>query len=226
VRALLPEKDYMSIDFAQYLIEKEPELFFENIGFCYLGHKYYAYLINKDILLNNFTMAEKWIFRGFIDDFCNKLGTDKRHQQQDNLIAEISMIPETYRSSAVKGLGKLIGAEMLFDPLHVPDYPLDSKVGMIFREGLQQSFYEGIGAGFAETLHRFWRTLVPPDYVLSDVYEHMLNIEWQRYLSLMTKMPSSSHSLIKRGFESELQIHPVNQAIKNYIARRLSASKM
>lgn len=226
VRAMLVEDGYKHHDFVRFLIEKQPEFFYENYGFCYLGYKYYGFMINVDLLLKNMTTTEKWFFKSYILDFLKRAGIDKRHQQQEALIDEIFVIPEAYRSKAVKGLGKRIGAEMLFDPLHKPDYPLDSKVGLALNKELQQAFYEGIGAGFAETLYRYWRSILQPEEVSPEVYEHMLELEWQRCRSLMAEMPSYSYACIERGFELELQVRHVNNAIRGYITRKLTKNIM
>jgi len=110
---------------------------------------------------------------------------------------------------------------MLFDPMATLDYPLDSRFGKrITNTALRDAFYEGIGAGFAETLSRLWRTLLLPDDPEDPRYTTMLDIEWKRAQNLISQLPPQYSSLIARGFEEELRKKHFGEGIRAYIQRR------
>jgi len=219
IRALLDQPNYFKIDFVRELAEKYPLMFYENIGYSYLAYKYYGCMINKNVLFDNIAPNERRYFKTFLDEFEVKAELNIQKERLKELVEEIIFIPEVYQKTTIFGLGKLIGAEMLFDPLHMPDYPLDSKVGFMFSEERQTAFFEGVGAGFAETLCRFCRALMPSEGVLPSVYEQMIDIEWQRCLSLMKKMPPSVYMNIKQGFALAMKRRDVNQTINKHINR-------
>jgi len=176
-------------------------------------------MINKKVLFDNIAPNEQRYFKTFLDKFEVKAELNIKNEKLKELVQEIIFVPEAYQRITIFGLGKLIGAEMLFDPLHMPDYPLDSKVGFMFSEEMQSSFFEGVGAGFAETLCRFCRGLMPSEGVPPSVYEQMIDIEWQRCYSLMKKMPSSVYMDIKQGFALEMKRRDLSQTIKKQINR-------
>jgi hypothetical protein len=111
---------------------------------------------------------------------------------------------------------------MLFDALHKPDYPLDSAIGEKFDDELKGYFYRGVGNGFAETLCRYWRRLMPPDAIDCSSYARGLDIEWQRCISLMQQMPAELQPLIWDGFLQELNERSLNESIRAFITRKLS----
>ena len=110
---------------------------------------------------------------------------------------------------------------MLFDPLLSPDYPLDSRYGEQLDGVLKESFYEGVGAGFAETLSRFLRTLLLPDGPSSPLHEKMLDIEWERYHSLMSRVSPSYAALINKGFLRTLEKGTLDDGIRKYLRSKL-----
>jgi hypothetical protein len=98
---------------------------------------------------------------------------------------------------------------------------LDSSFGKHFSGGLQEAFFEGVGAGFAETLCRFWRKLSLPQDHTSPLYEKMLDLEWERCHDLISKvLPSYAH-FIKRGFFMELKRRHLDDGIRKYLDGRL-----
>ena len=121
----------------------------------------------------------------------------------------------------VRGLGMLVGAEMLFDTLQAPDYPLDSRFGEQLPAPLQEAFYEGVGCGFAETLCRFWRMLLIPEDAAAAQSAKLLEGEWIRCHSLMSKLPQKNADLINRGFANELQERYLPPAIRAYVDAKL-----
>jgi hypothetical protein len=136
-------------------------------------------------------------------------------------LAEIEKIPLTYRLQAVHGIGMLVGAEMLFDTLQAPDYPLDSRFGEQLPARLQEAFYEGIGSGFAETLCRFWRMSLIPEHAPVSQRAELLEVEWRRCHSLMSKLPQKNADLINRGFANELQERYLPPSIRAYVDAKL-----
>lgn len=114
-------------------------------------------------------------------------------------------IPEPYRPLVIKGMGMLVGAEMCFDPLLLPDYPLGSRRGDLFESALRESFYEGVGMGFAETLRRFQRTLLLPDDDPSPFFRKAREREYERCHFLLQRLLSPYAGAIERGFRSTLE---------------------
>jgi hypothetical protein len=156
-------------------------------------------------------------FKDYMDNFKREIGGDAGEVGKANLLNEISLIPPEQRYKVVKGIGKLVGAEMLFDTLHAPDYPLDSRFGEKFDSSLKKAFYEGVGSGFAETLCRFWRMLLLPKDITSPLYGKMMDIEWERCHDLMSRMSPAQYPLIKKGFLHDLESRHFTQGIQNYL---------
>jgi len=209
--------------FADILIKKYPDLFYKNWGFRNLGYKYYSVLINQSVLLQHIPRAEQWFFKRFLDNFRHEIEPEGSKIRETDLFREIKLIPEQYQSETVKGIGMLVGAEMLFDPLAAPDYPLDSRFGEKFSDSLREAFYEGVGSGFAETLCRFWRMLLLPKDPTSPLYREMLDMEWARFHYLMSKLSQKHYRSIKRGFVKELESQNLQSGIKNYRDKKLNS---
>jgi hypothetical protein len=203
--------------FIAILARHWPNLFYENWGFRYLAYKYYGCLINQKVLLENIPAAEQWFYKNTLNKFRDDIKASDRQADEKQLLQELISIPKPYQQSAVKGLGKFIGSEMLFDPLCRVDYPLDSKFGFIVPVSLQDAFYEGIGRGFAETLCRFWRRLMPPEKISPAAYRRGLETELQRCITLMSKMPQRVLPVIRKGFTMELNERHMPPAIKNFL---------
>jgi hypothetical protein len=201
-------------------------LFYENWGFRHLAYKFYGTLFNSKILLQNIPSTEQWFFKDFLDTFKKEVKASNKKLSQEKLIDEINDLPPEAENYTIRGLGKFIGSEMLFEPLSVVDYPLDSSIGKQFAGPHRNSFYEGLGSGFAETLCRYWRTLLPPEDVGPERYSKMLEIEWQRCQRLLNKMPEDLLPTIKKSFISELQQRNLSPLIKKYLAGKIDLKKI
>jgi hypothetical protein len=227
-----PEK--ASDHWVRSLAEHYPDIFYKNWGGQVLGYRYYSFLLNRDVLFQHVPASEKFFFRAFFKDFRAGMGSEYSPQFVDRVSAhddhtaerlfmqDIDAVPDSHRGTVVQGIGRLVGAEMLFDTLHKPNYPLDSTIGEKFDTDLQGYFYRGVGNGFAETLCRFWRRLIPPDLTSCDRYAWGLDIEWQRCLSLMHQLPAERSGLIWEGFLAELEERELNESIRAFIIRKLS----
>jgi len=219
----------------EVLAERNPELVYENWGYRHLAQKYYGFLLNREILFDNIPAPEQFFFKTFFAkmfsriqlDLCRKstppLQTYDPGRVLNSFLADIQCVPTLYQDDVVRGIGKLIGAEMLFDPLATPDYPLDSSFGRALQQSHRDAFYQGMGAGFGETLCRYWRRLMPPEEVNNpDQFVSMLDIEWQRCINLMLKLPAEIHPLVQKGFVLELNERNLNPSIKQYLLKKLA----
>jgi hypothetical protein len=203
------------------LSQRYADHFYENWGFQYLGHKYYGLLVNQKILFDNIPSLEQWFYSNFLDKFKQNITDYSESGNINDLLGEIKNIPEFNQDEVVRGLGMLVGAEMLFDTLQAPDYPLDSRFGEQLPAALQRAFYEGVGCGFAETLCRFWRMLLLPEHVAAAQCEALLDGEWDRCHSLMSKLPQKNADLINRGFTNELRKRNLPYPIRTYVDVKL-----
>jgi hypothetical protein len=219
----IPEKEFKP--FTDIVVSKYPNLFYENWGFRHLGYKYYSVMINKEVLFKNIPSVEQWFFKNYLENFKHDIERDGVGIGEADLLRGISLIPQQYQSAAVKGVGMLVGAEMLFDTLHAPDYPLDSRFGEKFSGSLREAFYEGVGSGFAETLCRFWRMLLLPKDISSPLYREMLEIEWARCQTLMSMMSPVYYSLIEKGFLRDLESRHFSQGIQNYLNNKFERTE-
>lgn len=202
---------------ADCLVRKYPHLFYRNWGFRHLGYKHYNALVNEAVLFANIPAAEQWFYKNFLDSFRRAMSMHSSEHRGEMLLDELHAIDVLYQADVLTGIGMLVGSEMLFDPLHCPDYPLDSSFGLTLRPESKEAFYQGVGVGFAETLCRYWRRLMPPDAGQPSKYIHGLEAEWQRCRSLMIKMPKDIYPLIKKGFKEELQSRNLNPHIVTFI---------
>jgi len=82
---------------------------------------------------------------------------------------------------------------------------------------LRKCFFIGVGAGFAETLCRFWRRLLPPEPDRRDFYYNGLEYEWQRCVSLLGMMPKNIQSIVFDGFREELTQRELNDEIRSFL---------
>lgn len=216
------------------LSENFSDIFYEIWASRFLAYKYYGYLLNQKVLLRNIPGPEQFFFKPFFADLKRRIEDTllaecvpgavvyDREVISDHFLAEINAVPKQYRPAVAKGIGRLIWAEMLFDPLSEPDYPLSSSFGERLDPGLRDAFNAGIGAGFAETLCRNWRRLIPPETVrYPEQYIKMLEVEWQRYERLFAKMPAAKKPAIFKGFKKELRERWVLPQIKNYLIQKL-----
>jgi hypothetical protein len=211
----IPEEEFKP--FIDIVVSKYPDLFYENWGFRHLGYKYYGIMINQEVLFKNIPSGEKWFFKNFLDKFKYEIEDTLRGMSGKNLLKEINMVPPEHQYAVVKGIGMLVGAEMLFDTLHAPDYPLDSRYGEKFDGQLKNAFYEGVGNGFAETLCRFWRMLLLPKDINSPLSRKMLDMEWDRCQSLMSRMSPAYYPLIQKGFLQDLKSRHLSTGIRYYL---------
>jgi hypothetical protein len=218
----------------QVLADRYPDIFYKNWGCQFLGYTYYGFLLNRSMLLEKLSAAERFFFRDFLDGFrigqrdeYNRQFVDRVSSYDEQAVErmfmrDIANVPVAFQRLTVQGIGRLVGAEMLFDTLHAPDYPLDSAIGGKFEDELKGYFYRGVGNGFAETLCRYWRRLIPPDAIDCNSFARGLDIEWQRCISLMQQMPAELQPLIWDGFLEELEDRALNDSIRAFIARKLS----
>jgi len=214
---MVPEKSFLPIK--ALLADKYPKRFYTAWGFRHLGYKYFGNLVNHTALFNRIPSGEQWFYKDFLENFSSAYSDPERKADTTQLLQEINSLAIDNRPYLLRGLGKLIGSEMLFDPLCTPDYPLSSEVARQFPSDLQKAFYEGIGSGFAETLCRFWRRLMPPETMNPDTYHDMLELEWQRCISLLKRMPPAFIEDIKKGFYGELKKRKLNADIENFISK-------
>jgi hypothetical protein len=196
-----------------------PALFYTNWGFRHLGHTYYASLLNREKIMSFLPPLEKWFFRNFLKGFSQQLYS--RESGKRELLNEIDRLPIRHQADVVKGVGMLVGAEMFFDSLLSPDYPLDSRWGEMLESNLQEAFYEGLGGGFAETFCRFLRKLLLPDNPDLPLYEKIVDIEWERCHVFMSKIAPSHSVLIKRGFVMEIERRYLDTGIRKYLRDKL-----
>jgi hypothetical protein len=211
---------------AEILAKKYPHIFYEMWGFRYVGYKYYILLLNSRAILNHMPVQEKWFFWKSLEQFSRQRQNDSGVATERNFLNELSKIPPQYQSDMLRGLGMRVGADMLFDPMCLPDYPLDSRFGEQFSGSLKEAFYEGVGSGFAETLCRFWRTLLLPEDPSSPSYAKMLDIEWERCNDLMHRVSPLHAMLIQKGFISELKKRNLDKGILDYINHKLEERKI
>jgi hypothetical protein len=216
----ITEKEFQP--FTDILTKRYPGYFYENWGFVNLGYKYYSVFINQEILLKNIPSAEQWFFKNYVEQFKHEIESDGVRIGEEGLLNEINLIPHQYKRAVIKGIGMLVGAEMLFDTLHAPDYPLDSGIGEKFDSSLKEAFFEGVGSGFAETLCRFWRMLLLPKDMTSPLYAKMLDIEWERCHILMSRMSPAYYFLIEKGFLHDLKSRHFTPGIQNYLNNKFS----
>jgi hypothetical protein len=206
--------------FRDVLTKRYAATFYESWGYRHLGYKYYDVLLNRKILLGKIPVLEQWFFKNFLDKF--KVESSTRGTK--DLMEEINQIPLYHQYHVVTGIGKLMGAEMLLDPLHTPDYPLDSSFGEHFSGPLREAFYEGVGRGFAETLCRFWRMLLIPEHSSAVQRKKLLDLEWDRYKVLIAELPQSHYFMVQKGFFKELQSRDLSPSISNYIHNKFTES--
>ena len=216
------------------LAARYPGIFYKNWGYQFLGYTYYGFLLNRTRLFESLSASERFFFKDFLDDFrtgrndeynrqfVDRVSSYDEHMVEKMFMHDIEIIPVAFQGLTVQGIGRLVGAEMLFDTLHTLDYPLDSAIGKKFNDELGRYFYRGVGNGFAETLCRYWRRLMPPAAVDCAMYAQGLDIEWQRCISLMQQMPAERQSLIWEGFLRELEQRSLNENIGTFVARKLS----
>jgi hypothetical protein len=219
----VPGKEFQP--FAEIMTEKYPDLFYENWGFRNLGYKYYSVLINQATLLQHIPFVEQRFFNNYLENFKHDIESDGVRTGEADLFREINLIPQQYQHVTVKGIGMLVGAEMLFDTLCLPDYPLDSRFGEKFSGSLREAFYEGVGSGFAETLCRFWRMLLLPKGLTAPTYGKMLDIEWERCQTLISMMSPVYYPLIEKGFVRDLESRHFSQGIQIYLNNKLKRTK-
>lgn len=200
------------------LVKRVPSSFYENWGFANLGYHYYDLFLNREKILDAISDLEKKVFVKTLKQFKGQLSDSTGTVLWDSLMERIEEVPLSYQPAVIRGLGKLVGAEMLFDPMATPDYPLDSQLGeRLTSDTFRDAFYEGVGGGFAETLSRFWRRLLLPEDPEDPLYTRMLNMEWERCQHLMEQVAPLYSAQIRRGFFKELQTRTSDDSIRSYL---------
>ena len=204
--------------FEMVLVQTFPESFYENWGFRNLGYHYYDLFLNREKILDAIPDLEEKVFAKTLKQFMGQLPDSTSTVLWDSLMERIEEVPVPYQPTVIRGMGKLVGAEMSFDPMAAPDYPLDSRLGERFRsDTFKDAFYEGVGAGFAETLIRFWRRLLLPEDSKDPLYNRMLDMEWERSQRLMGQVFPLYSARIRRGFLQELQTRTIDGSIRSYL---------
>ena len=207
------------LPFEHVVAGKFPALFYENWGYRHLGYNYYSSLFNWEKLQESIPALEKRFFRRFLGAF--RLEMEAGERGVSELLDQIGRLPASYQADAVRGVGLLVGAEMLFDPLYAIDYPLDSRFGERLSSDFKGAFYEGVGSGFAETLCRFLRKLVLPEDQDAPLYEKILDMEWERCQNLMNRVSPQHSAQITRGFVRELQRRSFDEGVRTYLNKKL-----
>ena len=212
----LTGKEFHSLE--RVLKKMSPIFFYENWGYRYLGYRYYDLFLNREKFLSEIPPLEKKFFAQTLKQFDRQLADSTADVLWDRLMAEIEEVPIPYQPAVIRGIGKLVGAEMLFDPLATPDYPLDSRLGGRFASNnFKDAFYEGVGAGFAETLSRFWRRLLLKDNLNDLLYSRMLDREWEDCQHLMSRVSPRNTAQIQKGFFEEIKRKTFNAPIRSYL---------
>ncbi len=209
--------------FARYLSQAFPGIFYEMWGFRYLGYKYYLTLLNWEKIRSYIPPVEQWFFRKFLDRFGKNIQNLSEGVVQKRLASEVERTPVSHRVDVVKGIGMRVGAEMFFNPVCSADYPLDSKYGEKFDGVLREAFYEGVGAGFAETLCRAWDTLVLPDRSESPLYTVRLDLEWNRCRLLMLSISPLYAQSVEKGFIERFGQMHLSEGEQHYLQEKYPA---
>lgn len=205
----------------EFCKKKNPHIFYRLWGYRHLGYKHYTALVNEKVLLNNIPQTEQWFYKNFLDSFLQEVETSIKNKRFALLDENIRHVDCAYQTDVAAGIGMLVGAEMLFDPLQQADYPLDSGFGRTLEQPLRAAFYKGVGIGFAETLMRFWRRLMIPPDVDREQYIRGLSIEWERCRSMLSLMPADIQPLLWQGLLEELSCYPHNPVIQNFIEHHI-----
>jgi hypothetical protein len=204
--------------FEKVLEDRFPNVFYEKWGFSHLAKKYYGPLLNLQKIFNYMSSTERWVFKNFLAAFRLRVQGHNGNSEERKFLQEVEKTPSQYQPDVVRGIGMRVGADMLSDPACTVDYPLDSRFGEKFKtSNLQEAFYEGVGSGLAETLCRLFRTLLLPEDRKAPLYEKMLDIEWERCQTLMTRVAPLHSSLVKKGFQAELKERRLPEGIKKYL---------
>ena len=215
----LTEKEFHPMK--KVLTKMFPVSFYENWGYRNLGYRYFDLFLNREKILNEISPLEKKVFVKKLKQFKRQLSDSAVDVLWDTLMEKIEEVPVPYQPSVIRGMGKLVGAEMLFDPLGKPDYPLDSRLGERFTgDNFKDAFYQGVGAGFAETLSRFWRRLLLKDNPNDLLNYRMLDRDWKHCQHLMNRVSPLYAVQIKTGFFEELQRKTFNGPIRSYLYRK------
>ena len=206
----------------ELLKKHNPALLYRTLGYRHLGYKHYAALVNDTVLFQHIPQTEQWFYKNFLDGFRREMNVHTPAQRRAMLLHDITTLETPYQADVASGIGMLVGSEMLFDPLQKPDYPLDSTVAKILPPPLHYAFYQGIGMGFAETLCRYWRRLMPPESG-QERYLKGLCTEWERCRLLLAQMPAEVQPIIQEGLQEELtQRKTLNSATHAFIAQYIS----
>ncbi len=191
--------------YARYLAENLNGLFYEMWGYRYFAYRYYLVLLNREAITACLSPGERWFFREFLLNFEGAMQGRAGEELEGRFAGEIETIPLQYQPDVVRGIGMRVGDEMLFNPVGIADYPLDSRYGRRFEHRLQEAFYEGVGAGFAEALCRLWKTLLLPEDHASPLYTTRLDLERDRCQTLMAAVSPAHAELIRRGFTRQMR---------------------
>jgi hypothetical protein len=212
----IPENEFYP--FEKMLVKTFPSSFYENWGYRNLGYHYYDLFLNREKILGAIPGLEEKVFAKTLKQFKEQLSDNTRTVLWNSLMEQIEKVPVPYQTAVIRGMGKLVGAEMLFDPMATSDYPLDSQLGERFTsDRFKDAFYEGVGAGFAGTLSRFWGRLLLPEDPKDPHYKGMLDMEWERFQHLMGQVSPLYAARITRGFRKEFQAKTIADPVRSYL---------
>ncbi|MCX8043120.1 MAG: hypothetical protein N3B18_03230 [Desulfobacterota bacterium] len=203
----------------EYCKEKRPHMLYRLWGYRHVGYKYYPALVNEKVLLRNMPSSEQWFYKDFLDAFNRETAAYTPEKRFIQLYNAVINIDPRYQADVAAGIGMLVGAEMLFDPLQQADYPLDSSFGRTLNQPLQIAFYKGVGMGFAETLMRYWRRLMIPPDICEKQYTRGLSIEWERCRMMLSLMPRDIQPLLWQGLLEELLSSPHHPLMQSFVAQ-------
>lgn len=226
----IPAHDSRSV--TEFLSKRFPGTFHEIWGYRFLADTYYGYLLNREVLFEHIPPVEQFFFKPFFKDLHRRIeeslprncpGPDTVDPVARCLLHDIAAVEPRYQCDVAKGIGRLIGVEMLLDPLHQPDYPLsDQIIVTVLAPALHEALYTGIGAGLAQALCRHWRRLMPPDAIHDPAhYEKLLDVEWRRCAGLREEMHGVHKPAIEGGFTEELRRIRLSPPIRAFLSDRL-----
>ena len=191
-----------------FLSAGDPQSFPLLWGFRFVGYRRYADLVNAAVLHAIIPQYERWMYADVFAPFALTEGGAPAGGEIE--------------PPMVRGVGMLVGAEMLADPLQQVDYPLSaSALAAVVPE--PAILWEGVGRGCIETLVRFWRRVQMPPAVDFDGCRKALGREWQRCMRLVMALPPAVRPLVLQGMAREMQRRTVPEIVRVYFREQLKA---
>lgn len=189
---------------ADVVADAFPEIFYTAWGSRHLGYVHYRWLLNREKILSRLSPLERWFFKDYLKEFL--LEDPGGGLTESRVLEDIGAVPVRYQAAVCRGLGMLVGSEMLFDPAGTADYPLDSGCGEdLAQEAFREAFYQGVGSGFAETLQRFLRALLVTGDAGMFPENRVVKRERDRCQALMEAVSPGRAAAIRSGFAMGMQ---------------------